>query len=190
MRARILATADRLFYHQGIRAVGVDTVADEVGISKRTLYNYFPSKEALVAAYLEGRASALPPSDLPPVEQVLGSFDRLERYFESQGFRGCPFVNAIAELSDAGAEINKIAIDFKEGRRLWYRDLLVRLGVADPDGLATQLRLLIEGAIATALVSRNAKVARSAGEAARALLAGAGVQLPVSAGAAKSKRKR
>ncbi|WP_456672407.1 TetR/AcrR family transcriptional regulator [Bradyrhizobium sp. LM2.9] len=55
MKERILETADKLFYLQGIRAIGVDTIAAEIGISKRTLYNHFPSKDALIAAYLERR---------------------------------------------------------------------------------------------------------------------------------------
>jgi hypothetical protein len=101
MEQRILETADRLFYLQGIRAVGVDTIAAETGISKRTLYNHFPSKDALIAAYLERRFTRAPPSDKPPVEQILGTFDRLERGFASKGFRGCPFVNAVAELGAA-----------------------------------------------------------------------------------------
>ena len=88
MKDRILETADRLFYLQGIRAVGVDTIAAEIGISKRTLYNHFPSKDALIAAYLERRFVAPRPSDKSPVEQILGTFDRLERGFASKGFRG------------------------------------------------------------------------------------------------------
>src|SRR5215469_14790327 len=93
MRERILETADRLFYVQGIRAVGVDTVAAEIGISKRTLYNYFPSKDELVAAYLSRRSSPIPEPDLPPAEQILGFFDHVERRLASEEFRGCPFVN-------------------------------------------------------------------------------------------------
>src|SRR5918996_471952 len=72
MQERILETADRLFYGQGIRAVGVDTIAAEVGISKRTLYNYFPSKDELIVAYLSRRLRPTPPSDLPPELQILG----------------------------------------------------------------------------------------------------------------------
>jgi AcrR family transcriptional regulator len=68
MQQRILATADRLFYGQGIRAVGVDTIAAEIGISKRTLYNYFPSKDALIVAYLSRRFVPPAPSDRPPLE--------------------------------------------------------------------------------------------------------------------------
>src|SRR6195952_4309502 len=78
MKDRILETADRLFYLQGIRAIGVDTIAAEIGISKRTLYNHFPSKDALISAYLERRFTRAPASDQPPVEQILGTFDRLE----------------------------------------------------------------------------------------------------------------
>ena len=100
MQERILQTTDRLFYEQGIRAVGVDTVAAEVGISKRTLYNYYPSKDELIAAYLSRRFRPMELTDQPAAEQILGNFDRLERSFASDRFRGCPFVNAVAELKE------------------------------------------------------------------------------------------
>jgi AcrR family transcriptional regulator len=175
MKERILETADRLFYLRGIRAVGVDTIAAEVGISKRTLYNHFPSKDELIAAYLEGRFNKAPPSDKPPIEQILGTFDRLERGFASKGFRGCPFVNAVAELGSEDQSIKKIAIAFKESRRLWFRDLLLKLDVPDPEGLATQLTLLVDGSIAQDLVRDDPSMARAAKEAARVLLSNAGV---------------
>ena len=66
MQERILQTTDRLFYEQGIRAVGVDTVAAEAGISKRTLYNYYPSKDELIKAYLARRFKPVPFTDQPP----------------------------------------------------------------------------------------------------------------------------
>jgi AcrR family transcriptional regulator len=175
MKERILETADRLFYLRGIRAVGVDTIAAEVGISKRTLYNHFPSKDELIAAYLEGRFNKAPPSDKPPIEQILGTFDRLERGFASKGFRGCPFVNAVAELGSEDKSIKKIAIAFKESRRVWFRDLLLKLDVPDPEGLATQLTLLVDGSIAQDLVRDDPSMARAAKEAARVLLSNAGV---------------
>src|SRR6267142_6709517 len=177
MKARILETADRLFYLQGIRAVGVDTIAAEIGISKRTLYNHFPSKNELIAAYLAGRFKQVPASDKPPVEQILGTFDRLERGFAAKGFRGCPFVNAVAELGAEERSVKKIAIAFKESRRLWFRDLLVQLGVADPEGLATQLTLLVDGSIAQDLVRDDPSMARAAKDAARVLLKNAGIKV-------------
>jgi AcrR family transcriptional regulator len=177
MKDRILETADRLFYLQGIRAVGVDTIAAEIGISKRTLYNHFPSKDALIAAYLARRFVAPRPSDKSPVEQILGTFDSLERRFASKDFRGCPFVNAVAELGSEDQSVRKIAIAFKESRRIWFRDLLVQLGTSDAEGLATQLTLLVDGSIAQDLVRNDPAMARAAREAARVLLRNAGVEV-------------
>ena len=177
MQERILETADRLFYGQGIRAVGVDTIAAEIGISKRTLYNHFPSKDALIAAYLERRFVQPRPSDKSPVEQILGTFDSLERRFGSKDFRGCPFVNAVAELGNKDRSVKRIAIAFKESRRLWFRDQLVQLGVAEAEGLATQLQLLVDGSIAQDLVRDDPAMARAAKEAARVLLENAGVEV-------------
>jgi AcrR family transcriptional regulator len=177
MKERILETADRLFYLQGIRAIGVDTIAAEIGISKRTLYNHFPSKDALIAAYLRRRFVQPHASDKPPAEQILATFDSLERRFSAKDFRGCPFVNAVAELGpdDGDRTVRNIAVAFKESRRIWFRDLLKQLGVADAEGLATQLVLLVDGSIAQDLVRDDPAMARAAKEAARVLLSNAGV---------------
>jgi AcrR family transcriptional regulator len=175
MKERILETADRLFYRNGIRAMGVDTIAAEIGISKRTLYNHFPSKDALISAYLQRRFQQPPASDKPPAEQILATFDSLERSFAAKGFRGCPFVNAVTELGAEDQAVRKIAIAFKESRRVWFRDLLTQLGVADAEGLATQLTLLVDGSIAQDLVRNDPAMARAGKEAARVLLANAGV---------------
>ena len=180
MRERILETADRLFYRQGIRVVGVDTVAAEIGISKRTLYNYFPSKDDLIVAYLSRRLRPIEESDRPPAEQILEDFDRLELAMRHDGYRGCPFMNAVAELADPGHVAHQIAVAHKEKRRALFRNLLARLDIADPGGLATQLMILGEGAVAQALVHGDPRMARAAREAARVLLTGAGVRVSVS----------
>jgi AcrR family transcriptional regulator len=190
MQERILETADRLFYGQGIRAVGVDTIAAEIGISKRTLYNYFPSKDELIVAYLSRRLQPAPPSSLPPVQQILGNFERLKRTFASGVFRGCPFVNAVAELKEPAHAANKIALAFKEQRRTWFRDLLTQLDVDDPDTLALQLQLLVDGAIAAALVRGDPKVAGIARKAACVLLAAAGVKLPADSRPGRPRRAK
>jgi AcrR family transcriptional regulator len=174
MKERILETADRLFYLQGIRAVGVDTIAAEIGISKRTLYNHFPSKDVLISAYLARRFTKFPSSDKPSLDQILATFDLLERRFAGRNFRGCPFVNAVAELGEDRA-VKKMAVAFKESRRLWFRERLVELGVANPDALATQLQLLVDGSIAQDLVRDDPAMARAAKEAAKVLLRNAGV---------------
>jgi AcrR family transcriptional regulator len=177
MQGRILDTADRLFYQQGIRVVGVDTVAAEIGISKRTLYNYFPSKDDLIIAYLSRRLRPIEASDGSPAEQILADFDRLEEAMRKDGYRGCPFMNAVAELADPAHAAHKIAVAHKEKRRTLFRTLLKRLDVPDPTGLATQLMILGEGAVAQALVFGDPKMARAAREAARVLLMAAGADV-------------
>jgi AcrR family transcriptional regulator len=167
---RILAAADKLFYAQGIRAIGVDAVAAEAGVSKRTLYNHYPSKDALITAYLTARFSLLPPSDRPAREQLLGIYDRIERMLADGSFRGCPYVNAVTEIGDPKHPAAAIAVQFKEQRRLWYRTLLERLGARDADTLATQLQILFEGALSLALVRGDPAVARSARTAAATLI--------------------
>src|SRR5882762_2055958 len=114
----------------------------------------------------------------PRAEQILGNFDQLERSLADDGFRGCPFVNAVAELKEPGHAANKIALTFKDQSRTWFRELLSRLEIANPESLAMQLMLLVDGAIAAAVVRRDPKMARTAREAARVLLVAAGVHSP------------
>jgi len=173
---RILRAATKLFYARGINAVGVDAIALEAGVSKRTLYKHYASKETLVAAYLTAQFRHIAPSDAPAREQILGQFERLERSFARPDFRGCPYVNAVSEIGDPKHGAHAIAAQFKEQRRQWFRALAERLGVADADDLATQLMILHEGAFATALVRGDPKVARSARAAAETLLAAAVVR--------------
>lgn len=177
MRERILETTDRLFYRQGIRAVGVDTVAAGIGISKRTLYNYFPSKDALVVAYLERRFTPIPTSERSSVEQILDVYDRVGQLFAAGALRGCPFVNAVTELADPTHAAAKIALVFKERRRLWFRDLLVAAKAKGADNLAGQLAVLLDGAIVQMLVRNDAGMAEVARQAASTLLKAAGVKL-------------
>lgn len=178
-RERILAAVDRLFYRRGLQAVGVDQIASELGISKKTLYRHFLSKDDLIVAYLKGRFRPLPAtSSKPPAEQILRNFEWFARSLSmAEDYRGCAYLNALAELGDEEGEARKLAIEFKESRRLWYRDLLSQLEVDDPDTLATQLSLLIDGAYAAALVRRDPSVGWAAVAAARILLKSAGVRI-------------
>jgi AcrR family transcriptional regulator len=175
MVERIMEAADRLFYRKGIRAVGVDTVAAEAGISKRSLYDTFPSKDALIAAYLRQRAQPLPASDLPPAAQILALFDQLHARFAAGDFRGCPFVNAVTELAEDCETARAIALDYKEQRRRHMATLLVQAGAPSPDALAGQIALLVEGAIASMLVRQDPAVALQARDAAQVLMQAAGV---------------
>src|ERR1700736_4586831 len=177
-RAKILETIDRLFYRQGIRAVGVDTIVAELGISKKTLYRQFRSKGEMIEAYLRGRFRPFPASDKPPAEQILGNFEWLEKSLvKKQDFRGCAFLNALAELGEDESEARKLAVNIKESRRLWFRDLLSQLDVDDPETLANQLSLLVDGAYSAALIRNDPAMIKAAISAARILLKNAGVRI-------------
>lgn len=185
IRERILAVADRLFYAQGIKSVGVDAIVAELGISKKTLYRHFPSKDDLVIAYLQGRFRPLPAaSTKPPAEQILANLEWIARSLDSaREFRGCAFQNVLAEIGSEDSKVRELAIAYKESRRLWYRGLLSQLDVDDPDTLATQLALLVDGAYAAVLIHQNSAMMRPAIAAARTLLKAAGVS--ISTGEAK-----
>ena len=182
MHDRILDAADRLFYTHGIQSIGVDAVVAEAGISKRTLYKQFGSREQLVAAYLTRRGARQPETPKPGDElnEIFGVFKRFERWFASDEFRGCPFSNAIAELGgDAQHPALAVARDVKQRNTAWFELRLRALGAAHPSALATQLSILVEGSVALAVQRKAdgsaAQVARAAGAAARALLAQAGI---------------
>src|SRR4029077_19612182 len=101
--------------------------AAEARVSKRTLYNYNPAKDDLIAAYLTARFKQIAPSDAPAREQILAYFDRVAAMVADGSFRGCPYVNAVTEIGDRKHAAVALAVQFKEQRRQWYRALLERL---------------------------------------------------------------
>ncbi|NJP93685.1 TetR/AcrR family transcriptional regulator [Nonomuraea sp. FMUSA5-5] len=167
---RLLAAAGELFYRRGIRAVGMDDVRAASGVSLKRLYQCFPSKEALVVAYLERRDERWMGSLTSYVAEHGGSaeavFGWLERWFAEDGFRGCGFVNAYGELGATSEAVAEVARRHKRRLRDYLRGL-----VAD-DLLADQLLVLVDGATVTAMVDpeRATRAARAAGQAARALM--------------------
>lgn len=152
---RILAAAAELFYGRGITAVGVDLIAKEAGVTKKTLYDRFGSKEALVAAYLGERderwrqwltGRVLSGGAAGPCERVLRTFDALEEWMRRENPRGCGFVNAAAELPDPQHPGRKVIAGQKRWLREFLRELAVEAGAGDPGRLADELVLLHEGA--------------------------------------------
>ncbi|HET6607965.1 MAG TPA: helix-turn-helix domain-containing protein [Rhodopila sp.] len=181
MAERILNAANRLFYQKGIRAIGVDAIAAEAGISKRSLYDTFPSKEALIAAYLQRRMLPIPPSEDPPLQKVLSMFDQLHGRFASGNFRGCPFVNAVAEMAGESGAVDDIARKFKEGRREMITTWLAQAGARNPHALGVHVSLLIEGAYSVMLLHGDPGIALQAQEAARVLMRADGLNPPAAA---------
>jgi AcrR family transcriptional regulator len=151
---RLAETAGRLFYARGIRAVGVELIAEEAGTTKKTLYDRFGSKDALVALYLRRRAErwqtvALDRLDRHPEpgkDRVLLVFDALDDWLSEQ-WRGCAFVNAYAEIGGT----DHPGLPVVRSEKAWMRQLFVALvdeaGYDDPVGLGGQLHLLYEGAV-------------------------------------------
>lgn len=177
---RILEVASELFYWRGIHAVGVDTIAAESGVTKRTLYDRFGSKDALVAAYLRARdrrwrelvLAALKAAGSDRVAQVLAPFDVLPDWLTPSS-RGCSFVNAFAELPDPDHPGRQLVV----AEKTWLRDLfhnqLVNAKATDTDALATQLLSLHEGAIISYAIVNEIAAASKARAAAEALVTAA-----------------
>lgn len=171
---RAVATADRLFYEQGIRAVGVDQVAAEADISKASLYTHFRTKDDLVVGYLQGRSRAwqehvaaeLPGRASSARGRIAAVFDLLGEWFDEPGYRGCPFINAEAEYG-VGHPTHVITLEHRDWVRGLFRTLLTEAGVPDVDGAALQLCILYDGAMASAQADPSrpwAAAARSAAE--------------------------
>ncbi len=153
-RRRILDTAAELFYRDGINATGVERLAAESSVSKRTLYQHFPSKTAVVEEYLRGMEQRISDAvidsrdDLPPRQRMLAAFDKTTAPGET--FRGCPFHNAAVESAGSMPGVQDIVRASKLGFADWLTELADRAGAADPRQLGDQLALLYEGAGALA----------------------------------------
>lgn len=150
---RILAAVGPLFYEHGIHAVGVDAIAEAAGTTKKTLYDRFGSKDALVAAYLVRRARRWQArltracGDVPPGrDRVLAVFDALEPWLGSSG-RGCAFVNVFAEYGGRAHPVVDIVRAEKEWMRVYFVELLVEAGFDHAAHLGAVLHLVYEGVI-------------------------------------------
>lgn len=178
-RNRILDAASRLFYAEGIRAVSVDAVAEKAGVTKRTLYYHFESKDLLVAAYLESRDQpnlALfvkwfeeTPGTL--ADKVRGIFTQLAVSARRPRWKGCGFLRTAAELANLpGHPAVKIGAAHKRKFEAWLADQIAADGGKDGARLARQIVLLMDGAFSTMLVHRDPAYIEAAGDAAAALL--------------------
>jgi AcrR family transcriptional regulator len=182
-RQRLLKTTAALLAADGVHATGVDTIAERTGVTKRTLYQHFPGKDALVAEALADRsaewrerfAAAISARADDPAGQLLAMFEVIGERAARSNFRGCEFVNAAADLPDRGHPARPVVSRHKRGVFDLIVQRVAQLGVADPDGLARQLKLLLEGMVATALVDPGPQPARDARDAAATLLAAHGL---------------
>ena len=177
-REQLIQTAVKLFAKNGFHATGVDTIAEESDVTKRTLYAHFRSKEELVLAALRQYDGVFRNEFMRRVEesaktprgQLLAVFDVAEQWFQQNNFYGCMFINAVGEYSEEATPIRQVCCEFKTLVKGYIQELCRKAGAADPDRLAEELALLFEGAIVTAQVSQNAKAAQIAKRASKALI--------------------
>jgi len=178
-RERILATASELFYHEGIRAIGVDTVVERSGVSKTSLYRLFESKDALIAAFATEQDRSFwawwdrieqQHADDPRalLEALLsGIAKRIGR----PAFRGCPLLNLATEFPDDDHPGRAVARANKKEMRARLATIVAKLGVGDPDRVASQIALMINGAYVTGMMAKPADLKGDLVDAAMKLLA-------------------
>jgi AcrR family transcriptional regulator len=154
-REHILAVAHDLFYWHSIKGTGVDTIATEAGVAPTTLYRLFASKDDLVAAYVE-RASRHykqwftdATAEGAPADRLRSLFDALIEQVRPEHCRGCPFLMAIAELPEASARAHMLAVETKTWVREQIGGLTAGLSISDPEALADQIVLVMEGVYAS-----------------------------------------
>ncbi len=193
-RGRLLNAATRLFCRYGINATGIDAIINEAGTAKTTLYKLFGSKTNLVHAVLESEGKQWREWFIGAMEEGGGDaqtkltriFPALKIWFGEDRFYGCPFINAVGEHDKDQKQFRNIAMRHKKVVLGHIEKLAGEMGAAEPEVLAHQLGLLIDGAIVAAMVSRNPGVADTAGLAAGNLFGPSKVKRPKRASGASA----
>jgi AcrR family transcriptional regulator len=179
-RDRIVSAASKLFYSEGIRAVSVDAVAEKAGLTKRTLYYHFASKDDLIAAYLDMRDQPnlalfkrwFSETEGDVADKVRGVFYALAKSARHPRWKGCGFLRTSAELANMpGHPAMKIGVAHKKRVEDWLNAVLEAAGL-EPQArmLARQTILLLDGSFAVVLLHRDPSYMEAAGEAAHALI--------------------
>ncbi|MFP7760078.1 TetR/AcrR family transcriptional regulator [Marisediminicola sp. LYQ134] len=151
-KKRILDTADRLFYSEGIRAVGIDRLISESAVTKATFYKHYGSKDTVIAEYLRGRherirETAASLQAMPPVERIRAIAAMISTQIGSPDFRGCSFLNAAAEFPDPSSTVRRIIEDHRDWYSTTLTDLVRDAGHPLPGDAADELLLARDGAM-------------------------------------------
>jgi AcrR family transcriptional regulator len=174
---KIFQTASRLFYQNGYRAVGVDTIAARSGIGKMTLYRHYPSKDDLIVAYLRdsdeffwANFEQITKNASTPREKLLAFFEALQDYVSTPACFGCPFLNVATEYPVTDYPGHQVAIEHKQSVRVRFRQLAKEAGAKKPNILADQLFLLMDGAYMASRMFGAENPASHLADAARVLI--------------------
>ena len=158
----IAEVAAELYYREGVHRVGVDRIADTAGLTKRTVYHHFRSKDDLIAAALRRAPGITFPADGTPRERILGAFALLEDFLEGSDYRGCPYIIFTAELTDPGHPARRLIERRLAQRRRWFADRAAEGGASVPEEVAEELDLLFDGALALGAKRGDRVAARTA----------------------------
>ena len=178
-RQRIVETAERLFYAEGIRNVGIDRIIAEAGVAKMTLYNHFASKDDLILAVLQYREqqfdaqfeTGIAAHVREGMNRLEAFFATLKNWFESPGFRGCSFINARIELADAEHPAASFSAEHKQRFHQMLGEVIAETaGARQAKALTPAIALMVEGAIVTAVMEQSSAPADVARETALALV--------------------
>jgi AcrR family transcriptional regulator len=175
---RLIAAGQRLFCREGIHATGIARLLAEARVSRKTLYERFGSKERLLHVVLarEGEnwrkwfAHGLAKTRGAPQERLLAAFDLLGEWFRQPNFYGCAFINAVAEHDKIAMPLSELAITHREETNRLLLDLARQTGASDPELLVEKISMLIDGAIVTAMMTRQPEAADYAKQAAADIL--------------------
>lgn len=176
-REKILSTAEQLIYQNGIHATGMDLLVKTSGVARKSIYRYFATKDDVAAAALNERDERWmhwfrTESDKgeTPSDRILNMFTVLRGWFESDGFRGCAFINTAGEVGDPDDPVRQIAKRHKQQLLEYTLELTEQLNIEQPAALARQLLILMEGAITMSYVMGDSSAADSAKDVAKLLL--------------------
>jgi AcrR family transcriptional regulator len=176
-KEKLFQAAAGLFYQHGYRAIGVDTLAAESGIGKMTLYRHYPSKDALIVAYLKdsdglfwNRFEQITKDATTPREKLLAFFESLQEYVKTPQCYGCPFLNVATEYPEMDYPGHQVALEHKQRVRAEFRQLAKEAGAREPEALADQLFLLMDGAYMAARMFGTRNPASHLGSAAKTLI--------------------
>jgi AcrR family transcriptional regulator len=177
-RERLVEAASRLFYYEGVRAIGVERLIAEAGVTKATFYRHFAAKDDLVVAYLLTKdayykAVAEPlAATHPPAEAIDLIFEAIADHALERGFRGSPFMNAAAEYPDATHPVRRLVTTHRDWIRSLFQGLLTRLGHSDPESAAGALLMLYDGAMIAGDLDESAAFRRTLLNAVRLIRSG------------------
>ncbi|MGP3937226.1 TetR/AcrR family transcriptional regulator [Nonomuraea sp. KM88] len=164
-RSRLLATATRIFYAEGLHSVGIDRIVAEAKVTRATLYRHFPSKDALVVAYLQGIDQAIRDqvgealaSGLPAVDILRAVARSIAESIGSAEFRGCAFLNAVAEYPDPEHPVHQAVLAHREWFLDTVTDLLAQVGQTPPELAGRHFVMLRDGAMASGCLTDPAGI--------------------------------